>query len=282
VLAIGDVFVDSVCDLDARGIPLTLGYREEIDVSAPVLTLVGGGGLQFALAGRDAGFDPVICVGKVGAKEGELDVSAEYALREANSAGIEVLWGRDEMLSTGRALIVFGPEGQRLMISDPGANRSFSLSDLSAEMKEAASAVDLIYVSGYALMQAERRTATIELMRLGKAAGAVVAVDLVPHNFYELYDPEDLLRSIKDTVDWLIAASSTAHRIVKDELTDTTDGAISNLLRWAGSGVVFDEPGMVHVLTNGSRSSWKFDYETGASNRGQSARVQAAILAAYI
>lgn len=281
VVAIGDVFVDLVCDITPAA--LSIGPADELDHTAPLVTAVGGGGLQFALAAVESGFSPVCSIATVGVDAtGRRDPAGVEAAHVAARSRIRTLWAIDHEQGTGRTFIVYGAAGQRLMISDPAANRRFSTKQISSEMREAVEEAGLVYISGYALTTEPRRSATLELMRQAKSAGAVVAVDLAPHTIYQIVDARLLLKSLKGLADWLIASSSTARGIVGHSDDTSVVAVASELALWSPTVAVFETPGEALVMSGGASRLWHCDYQDGQASRGHSARAQASLLAEYL
>ena len=225
-------------------------------------------------------------IAKVGCMRRGLDAAGEQARQTLGAVEINDLWARDCDHATGRTLILYMLNGRRFMISDPGANTTFTRQDISTSMHGAVATARLMHVSGYALITPERRMATLQLMRQAKTAGATVAVDLSPHNLHQLVDAPGLLEDLRGTVDWLLGEATTARGIlgsaaIEDTHCDVGDLA-SALARWAPSVAVFENPGAAVVQDRGQRDSWRYDYEPGPASRGQSARAQAALLAAHM
>jgi sugar/nucleoside kinase (ribokinase family) len=280
LIAIGDVFVDYFTDISPASVSLEL--NEELDLRAPVDSAVGGGGLQLACAAADVGFSPVWSIATVGGANGRMDVPGQQALTSAHASGVNALWNVDPDGRTGRALIIFGADHRRIMISDPGANNSLSTSSVSAAMKTAIQEAALLHVSGYALLSQARRLATIDLMRLAKTSHTVVAVDLVPHGIYELVDVRLLLNDLEEMADWLFGGLTTIRRLLALPDSENPRHVAQALSSIAPSAALFIEPGYALVWRNERQSEWRFGYTAGLESRGQSARAQAALLADYL
>jgi len=293
VVVIGDIFYDYVCDLSTPNSqhPADL-IANGADLVADVLAVVGGAGLQFAVAAAAVGFEPVTIIGKIGgtgtAGSGRVgpdamapDPAGAAALAAMRAGGVNASLAVDPTAPTGRAMITYLPRDRRLMISDAGANARFAAGDLTPAMVEAVAGARLLYVSGYALVTPTRREAVCRLITGARAAGAAVALDVVPHDFDGLMDAgvvEDVLRS----VDWILIAASTARRLV-GAITGTSEAeVIASLLRRARSVAIFHHPSTATVVHQGTHHEHRFEYDAGAASRGQSARAQAELLYRYV
>lgn len=286
-VAIGDIFVDYVADVPVAYD--SFDSRPELETSAPITLAPGGGSVQFAIAAVQAGFFPSHCLGRVGGQEDDLDADAQYVLRKARATNVEPIWTRDSLAATGRCIILYLPQGRRIMVSDAGANASFSAADITERMRTIVTAASLVHVSGYALISKTRRAATLQLMRAGKAAGATIAVDLAPHDLHLLTDGDTLLAELHGSCDWLIASQITARGLLASQKSDTEpgralslDAVVAGLARWSDSVAVFDHPGRARVYSGSGYSSYECHYESGSASRGQSARAQATLLARYL
>jgi sugar/nucleoside kinase (ribokinase family) len=291
-LAVGDVFVDYICDLSRPELTSTLSKPDrEQDLFAPVTMEVGGGGAQFAIAARTSGFDEVGVIGKVGGvpvpNEGKtrLDPLAELAAQFLTEHDVASIWAVDPKIATGRACILYGPGDRRLMVSDPGANATLCKADLTSEMWQAVKRAGLVHISGYVLLQEERRAAALALMRTAKAHQATVAVDLAPHNIYNFIPGPILLDTLSGVADWFMAALPTAHRMLGygplvDANPRVTEKVMDGLSRWFPSIALNITPAVALLHHQGKREERHFEYSTGVASRGQSAAVQARILGA--
>lgn len=245
-------------------------------------SIVGGGGLQFAIAAVDAGFDPVSSIAMVGGDTGGPDISAREALKVAEQARVTTLWRLAPHEKTGRTNIVYGQGGQRLMVSDPGANKSFTLEHISDAMLQIVGEARLVHVSGYAFLTPPRRLATLELMRCAKAGGAIVAVDLVPHTLHKIVDSGELFADFQGTADWLLVSLPTAKGMTGSADDTATRLVVERMAGWAPALAVFEEPGKAIISGPGGCSMWCCDYSSGIASRGHSARAQAMLLAEYL
>jgi sugar/nucleoside kinase (ribokinase family) len=291
-IAVGDVFVDYVCDLSQSEVVVALdGPVREQDLFAPVSMEIGGGGAQFAVAARRSGFDSVGLIGKVGgapAPDGgiRLDPLAQLAAEFLAARDVVAMWAVDPDSATGRACIVYGPGDRRLMVSDPGANATLSRADVAATTWQAVERAALVHVSGYVLLQPERRAAAMGLMRAARRYGTTVAVDVAPHDIHKFIGGPVLLDTLAPVVDWIMVALPTAHRLLGhgslgEVSVDVADKVLDVLRDRFPSVALSINPSLTLVHHRGKREERRFEYVPGIWSRGQSAAVQAQILGGF-
>lgn len=270
VVVLGDAFWDHVSDISAdAGALAELSAGAGYDTVGPITGEAGGGGLQFAVAARQQGWSEVTLLGKVGRDQAGADVARYLAAH-----GVRALLAHDDHRPTGRSLIVYFSEDRRFMVSDAGANTTLCEADLTEAMRAATTGAALLHVSGYLLVQDERRAVVLDLMAAARDAGATVALDLVPHDLDRFVDTATVLPKVLATVDWLLSAESTARRVLGEEtlaqLTETRSVAI------------YPHPSRAVVWHAGERHERSFDYHPGGRSRGQSAQSQARLLREFL
>lgn len=275
-VAVGDVFADYVCDLTDPELAPALAQGG--DLFAPVAVEVGGGAVQFALAARQAGFRPVALVGKVGGTEevGALrpDPAGDRVRSVLEAHGVTALWSLGRGEETGRAVVVFGPDDRRVMVSDPLANATLEPAELTLEMRAAVRAADLVHVAGYVLLQPARRAAVLELMEEARAAGATVAFDLVPHDLFRYLDGAELLRTLRPLVTWLLVELRTAQGVLGHERTalnrpEGIERTMEALVLEFPSVALYLKPWRALVRDQGQRWEMTFDYASGPGAEGR-------------
>jgi sugar/nucleoside kinase (ribokinase family) len=274
VVVLGDVFWDHVSDISTdAGALAELSAGAGYDTVGPVTGEAGGGGLQFAVAARQQGWPAVTLLGKVGRDQAGADVA-----RYLDANGVHALLARDDHRPTGRSLIVYFSADRRLMVSDAGANTTLCESDVTAAMRAATAGAALLHVSGYLLVQDERRAVVLDLMAAARDAGTTVALDLVPHDLDRFVDTSAVLPKVLAGVDWLLAAECTARRVLdvagEDILAQLSDGG--------RSVAVYPHPSRAVVWHAGARHERSFDYHPGGRSRGQSANSQARLLREFL
>jgi sugar/nucleoside kinase (ribokinase family) len=161
IVVLGDLMVDVVVRLSG---PLARGS----DVPARI-SLHGGGSAANAAAWlAAAGAEPVL-IARVGDDE-----RGRSAADELRAAGVDARLVTDPELSTGTCLVLVGPDGERTMAPDPGANDALSEEDLDAELLAGGRH---LHVSGYALLREGSRPAARSAIARARAAGMSVSVD---------------------------------------------------------------------------------------------------------
>lgn len=146
IVVVGDVMADVVA---RHAGPLAHGSD-----SPATVTLRGGGAAGNVAAWLGDRARLVACVGD--------DPMAEVAL---GGLACEV----DPVLPTGVCVVLVGPDGERTMLPDAGANDALPFPGR----------VDgaVVYVSGYALLREASRPAALAWLEAARAAGARTAVD---------------------------------------------------------------------------------------------------------
>jgi sugar/nucleoside kinase (ribokinase family) len=170
VLVVGDVIEDVV-------VTPAVTPEPGADVPATIQRRPGGSAAnQSAWLGHLGA--RVMFVGRAGARDvafhgGEL---AKY--------GVEARIAADELLQTGRIVVLVEPDGERTMITDRGANARLTTTDLPAEFN-----VDLVLLSGYLFAEPGPRAAAFSLI----ASGARFAVDPASYSMLAVIGPERFL-----------------------------------------------------------------------------------------
>jgi sugar/nucleoside kinase (ribokinase family) len=161
IVVLGDVMVDVVTRLS---VPLAPGS----DAPAVIRFHGGGSAANTATWLARAGVEPVL-VGRVGDDERGRGASEELRL-----AGVETALAIDPELPTGSCVVLVGPEGERTMAPDAGANDALREIDLADELL--ASAAHL-HVAGYALLRSGSRPAARAAIARALERGITVSVD---------------------------------------------------------------------------------------------------------
>jgi sugar/nucleoside kinase (ribokinase family) len=161
IVVVGDVMVDVVVRLAA---PLA----QASDSPARILFRGGGSAANTAAWLAEAGAD-VALVGRVGD-----DDRGRSAVEELRAAGVDTRVAVDPELPTGTCLVLTGPNGERTMAPDAGANDALAEADFADEL---AVAGGHLHVSGYSLLRAGSRPAARAAMGLASGSGMTVSVD---------------------------------------------------------------------------------------------------------
>jgi ribokinase len=161
IVVLGDVMIDVVARLSG---PLAPGS------DAPAVIHFHGGGSAANTAAwlAEAGAEPVL-VGRVGDDE-----RGRGARDDLSAAGVRALLAADPELSTGTCVVIVGPDGERTMAPDAGANDGLSEADLADDLLVSG---DHLHVAGYALLRPGSRTAARSAISRALGAGMTVSVD---------------------------------------------------------------------------------------------------------
>jgi sugar/nucleoside kinase (ribokinase family) len=161
MVVVGDLMTDVIAAVDD---PLALGS----DTAARVQTRQGGAGANVASWLAAAGV-PVTFVGVAGTDP--FGAEAIQALRET---GVDARVRRSDQAATGTCVVLVGPDGERTMLPDAGANSMLDESDLPGELFASASH---LHVSGYSLMNPGSRPAALAALARARTAGVPTSVD---------------------------------------------------------------------------------------------------------
>jgi ribokinase len=161
IVVLGDVMVDVVVRLSG---PLVPGS------DAPAVIRFHGGGSAANTAAwlAAASADPVL-VGRVGDDE-----RGRGARDELRMAGVDARLAADPELPTGTCVVIVGPDGERTMAPDAGANDALSDADLPDGLLGSGGH---LHVAGYALLRAGSRPAARSAISRALESGMTVSVD---------------------------------------------------------------------------------------------------------
>jgi ribokinase len=163
LVVLGDVMVDVVCRLDG---PIALGS------DAPARIEFGYGGSAanvsaWAAVARGAG--PPVLAGRIGADE-----RGRAAEAELRAVGVETRLAVDPQRPTGTCVVLVGPDGERSMVPDAGANDSLAEGDLPDDvLMEGAH----LHLTGYTLVRDASRAAGRAAIARARQSGMSVSVD---------------------------------------------------------------------------------------------------------
>ena len=137
---------------------------------APAMIRFHGGGSAANTAAwlARAGVETVL-VGRVGD-----DDRGRIARDELRGAGVDAQLAADPELPTGTCLVLVGPDGERTMAPDAGANDALRNIDLADALLASA---DHLHVAGYALLRSGSRPAARAAIARAVQRGMTVSVD---------------------------------------------------------------------------------------------------------
>lgn len=161
VLVVGDVMNDVVVRPREPFSPAT-------DTTSEIAWSPGGSGAnQAAWLGYLAGG------ARFAGRAGTADVGA-HRLALA-TLGVDARIAADEVLRTGTVVVIVGPDGERSMYTDRGANAALSSEDL--DPVTLLDGVGLVHLSGYTLFESAGREGACRLVDAAVEAGIPVSVD---------------------------------------------------------------------------------------------------------
>ena len=164
LVVLGDVMVDVVCRLDG---PIALGS------DAPARIEFGYGGSAanvsaWAAVARSAGAPPLLA-GRIGGDE-----RGRAAEAELRAVGVDTRLAVDPERLTGTCVVLVGPDGERSMVPDPGANDRLDEGDLPDDLLVEGAH---LHLTGYSLVRDGSRPAARAAMARAVERGMSVSVD---------------------------------------------------------------------------------------------------------
>jgi ribokinase len=164
LVVLGDVMVDVVCSLEGTIAPGS---------DAPARIEFGYGGSAanvsaWAAVARGAGPRPVLA-GRIG--DDERGRAAEEELR---AVGVETRLVVDPERPTGTCVVLVGPDGERSMVPDPGANDRLAGGDLPDDLLVEGTH---LHLTGYTLVRDGSREAGRSAIASARERGLSVSVD---------------------------------------------------------------------------------------------------------
>ncbi len=161
VVVVGDLMTDTVAH---AMLPLAKGS----DTPATVTMHGGGSGANIAawlaVDGAEVAF-----VGRRGA-----DIAGRNRDMELMGYGVDARLVMDPERPTGTCVVMVTHKGDHTMMSDPGANAALSPDDLPKDLFTPGCH---LHVSGYTLLNAGSRQATMAAMAMARRAGMTISVD---------------------------------------------------------------------------------------------------------
>jgi ribokinase len=235
LVVLGDVMVDVVCRLDG---PLAIGSdapaRIEFGYGGSAANVAAWAAVAAAASRRDR---PPALAGRIGADE-----RGRAAEAELQAAGVDTRLAVDPERPTGTCVVLVGPDGERSMVPDPGANDRLEEGDLPDELLTEGAH---LHLTGYSLVRKGSRPAARAAIARARGRGMSVSVDpssaalLSPAFLDELAGVGVLLPNLEEAVvlsgeaDAEAAASALARRVPEVVVTLGADGAL-----WTDGAVV--------------------------------------------
>jgi ribokinase len=121
------------------------------------------------------------------------DAAAQRALAGFERHGVRARLALDPDRPTGTCVVLVGPDGERSMLPDPGANAALSPADLPAD---AFARGAHLHLTGYALLRdGAPAEAAREALRRARTQGMTISVDPSSAAPLEHYGPDRFLRA---------------------------------------------------------------------------------------
>jgi ribokinase len=163
IVALGDINVDVLMDVPAYPTPGGEALTERI------LTQLGGSAANTAVVLSRLGLE-VRLIARVGG-----DAWGQIAREQLAETGVSLEFVQQDATNpTGMMFTVVTPDGERTMFGQRGANRELDAALISSD---ALGGVDLLYLSGYALLEAPQREAAARAVELARQRKLPVVLD---------------------------------------------------------------------------------------------------------
>jgi len=160
VLVVGDVINDTVAKTSAPLVP-------DADNPAVIRARPGGSAANQAAWMARLGLS-VVFAGRVGAED------VGFHRRELARFGVEPRLTADESAATGAIVVLVGPDGERTMITDRGANLMLRPGDVPAALLDG---VALLHLTGYSFFAPAPRAVVLGLISEASRRGVPFTVD---------------------------------------------------------------------------------------------------------
>lgn len=213
IAIVGGILLDLVTYLDQTQ-STDFQSTEDTLIHNRIHWYAGGTGTNLALAAVDSGFKLVNLVCKVGLdpNTGELDTPAEFVLEQLKAHGVNVIYASQSGIATGTALLIYlGSETRKIIVYNE-AEATFKRDDVTEEMETVVSKSDVLFVSGYSLMDPLQAAATVHLLDIASRSHTLTVLDVVPHRIYKYLSPEQF-QDVTRCVNVLISEVATIRRL---------------------------------------------------------------------
>jgi sugar/nucleoside kinase (ribokinase family) len=216
VVTIGDINIDWIINIEDINKPIHSLWLEAKDC---ISFRLGGSGSIFAIGAKNAGFRSCL-IGKVGN-----DPFGSFGKEYLEQKGINLLLSIDTQMDTGKVIILRDTNDKKAMISHRGANVNLRPDEIDRQVIENC---DLLFISGYTLLEAPQSEASLEAVQIAKSKGIFVILDVVPHRVFAGDLSKDYYRCLS-LVDSVVLELGTARRMLNN-YNDSETNIIKSLL----------------------------------------------------
>jgi sugar/nucleoside kinase (ribokinase family) len=256
ICIIGAILVDSVAYLSNAE---TTDVRLSLDswFQGSVEYRVGGTAIHTAQAAKEVGCSSVRVIGIVGsgAPRSSADIWGTMVGDLLAELDVHFEFAVSNQLATGATVTLYVKDGQRVMVADRGANALLSVSDITEAMREYVRSSNVLYVSGYMLLESCSALAVMELVGDAHSHGVLTVLDVVPHRLYTCISSEQF-GEYKRYIDILVGGTRTLQRLtgVSEDLSgsalDVTRTLASKLLRSHSGTLLYPNVETFYVRDN--------------------------------
>jgi sugar/nucleoside kinase (ribokinase family) len=127
----------------------------------------------------------VTFAGRVGAAD------ADFHRRELTRDGVRAYLAADQEAKTGSIVIMVGPDGERTMFTDRGANHGLQKSDIPSALLDDA---DVLHLTGYTFFEPPVLATALWLLDQARSRGLAVTIDPGSAAFLARLEPGAFLR----------------------------------------------------------------------------------------
>ncbi len=269
---IGDANIDVITSLERQDVL----HMENPCVYSGVTTSVGGNGIFFAEAAREAGYTSVKLLCSLGE-----DLAAEEIRAYCQRKKLDIIHFPSKK-NTGKVIILYKPNDKRILIADRGANEDFLIGgdDLPTRMFHT---TNILYVSGYFLLNETQSLAVECLANKFINAGSFAVIDVVPHDIYERMSWNEYYKRCAYAHGVIAEAPTIAGFMKADAGCMSADEMADFLLRSFGFCIIrLNALSDFLIADRNQRTIIRIDYRQQMSSLRFSDRVAAYVLKQYL
>jgi len=193
ICIVGDITYDTAVYLDYLNIQ---ELTDSIYERAKINQALGGTAVHPAIAASRLGYTNVSLISCIGVDpvSDEPDLAAQAILTYLKHHNIFLYLKRVSEFESGKTLMVYFNQDKRILVASRGANTSFTTKDVTDSIINAVGNSDILFLSGYWLMDIEQAKATLSLMEIASKRGKLVVLDIVPHQIYKILDRDSFMQ----------------------------------------------------------------------------------------